>query len=46
VVFKDPSAASQIGFEPLAFDRMGLYDDPRRASWPVARQVEPISFDK
>jgi hypothetical protein len=44
VIFEDPAAVEKIGFQPLAFDRMGLYADPRRASWPVAREVEPVSF--
>ena len=39
VIFKNPAAVEKIGFQPLAFDRMGLYADPRRASWPVAREV-------
>lgn len=46
VVFQDPAAAEAIGFEPLRFDQMGLYADPRRASWPVPRHVDPISFAK
>jgi hypothetical protein len=46
VIFEDPAAVDKIGFEPLALDRMGLYADPRRASWPVERQVDPIVFSK
>ena len=45
-IFEDPAAVEKIGFRPLAFDRMGIYADPRRASWPVAREVEPVSFAK
>jgi hypothetical protein len=42
--FKDPQAVAQIGFEPIPVDRIGLYSDPRRASWPVERRVEPFSL--
>jgi len=42
--FKDPAALSAIGFEPLPLDKMGVYEDERRASWPVHHQVRPISL--
>lgn len=31
----DPELAAQIGFEPIPWDRIGLYDSPDRFSWPV-----------
>ncbi len=42
--FKNPTAVMAIGFEPLPLERMGLYADPRRASWPVRRAVRPVAF--
>jgi hypothetical protein len=42
--FKDPAAVESIGFEPLPLEKMGLYDDPRRASWPVEHQVHPVKL--
>ena len=35
------SPARSIGFEPLPLDRMGLYADEGRASWPVEHEVRP-----
>jgi len=31
---KDESAARKLGFKPVPFEKMGLYQDPARASWP------------
>ena len=42
--FKDPEAVAGIGFEPLPLDRMGVYADSRRASWPVEHEVKAISL--
>ena len=42
--FKDPKAVEGIGFEPLPLDKMGVYADDRRASWPVRREVDRISL--
>lgn len=42
--FKDPDAVAAIGFEPIPVDRIGLYADERRASWPVQHRVRPISL--
>jgi hypothetical protein len=42
--FRDPDQVRQIGFEPLPLQRMGLYDDPRRASRDVDHDVEPVSL--
>ncbi|MCC7493123.1 MAG: right-handed parallel beta-helix repeat-containing protein [Fimbriimonadaceae bacterium] len=38
----DPNGpASQIGFQPLPLDQMGLRPSPLRASWPVVHAVRP-----
>ena len=42
--FKDPAAAKAIGFEPLPLEKMGLYQDERRASWPVQHEVRPVKL--
>ena len=42
--FKDPAAVAAIGFEPLPLAKMGVYQDERRASWPVHHDVRPISL--
>ena len=38
---REDSPAWRIGFEALPLDEMGLYKDPRRASWPVRSDVLP-----
>jgi hypothetical protein len=40
--FKDPAAVRAIGFVPLPLEKMGLYPDDRRASWPVQDTVRPV----
>ena len=30
------SPALALGFEPIPFDKIGPYEDPRRASWPIS----------
>lgn len=35
------SPALKLGFKPLQFDQMGLYESPDRASWPVESVVRP-----
>lgn len=42
--FKDPAAVQAIGFAPLPLEKMGLYPDERRASWPVQHEVRPVKF--
>jgi hypothetical protein len=44
--FKDPAAVKAIGFVPLPLEKMGLYPDERRASWPVEHLVRPVQFPK
>lgn len=40
--FKDPAAVAAIGFEPIPVEKIGLYKDPRRASWPVPRRIDTV----
>jgi hypothetical protein len=40
--FKDAAAVAGIGFASLPLEKMGLYADPRRASWPVQHAVRPV----
>ena len=42
--FKDPDAVAAIGFEALPLEKMGLYEDERRASWPVHHEVRPVEL--
>ncbi|MDA3926106.1 MAG: right-handed parallel beta-helix repeat-containing protein [Kiritimatiellae bacterium] len=42
--FKDPDAVKKIGFEPIPVQKMGLYKDPRRASWPFVREIEEVKL--
>jgi hypothetical protein len=35
------SPAWKLGFKPIPWDRIGLYRDSRRASWPVRAKVRP-----
>lgn len=41
---KPESPAYQMGFERLPIEKMGLYKDPRRASWPVTHAVRPAEI--
>jgi len=34
---RDDSPAFALGFEPIPFEKIGLYESPDRASWPVER---------
>ena len=42
--FEDPAAVARIGFKPIPVDKMGLYADPRLASWPVKHEVRPVKL--
>ncbi len=35
------SPAWKLGFKPIPFDKIGLYKDSMRASWPVKAKVRP-----
>lgn len=36
------SPAGEMGFESIPFEKIGLYEDETRASWPVAHEVTPL----
>jgi hypothetical protein len=42
--FKDPQAVKAIGFEPIPVEKIGLYQDERRASWPVDNPIDTIKL--
>ena len=42
--FKDPQAVERINFQTLPLSQMGLYEDARRASWPVQHAVHIVEF--
>ena len=44
LTYKDPAAVEAIGFTELPLAQMGLYEDERRASWPVVHEVRPVEF--
>lgn len=44
LVFKDPAAVKACGYEPIPVAEIGLYADPRRASWPVAHTVDLVKL--
>jgi hypothetical protein len=44
LLFTDPAAVAEIQFEPLPLKQIGVYQDARRASWPVLHQVEQITL--
>lgn len=35
------SPAFKLGFKPIPLEKIGLYRDPKRASWPVSHTVRP-----
>ena len=39
---REDSPAWNIGFQPIPFEQIGLYQDEYRASWPVAHKVDPL----
>ncbi len=44
VRLQDPAAAKAIGFEPIPFEKISVYEDSRRASWPVVHTIELVSL--
>jgi len=36
------SPAYKLGFKPLPIEKMGLVEDPARASWPVEHAIRPM----
>ena len=43
---KDDSPAYALGFKKIPVEKMGLYKDELRASWPVERKVRPAPVKK
>ena len=41
IEFKDPAAVSALGFAPIPVEKIGLYQDELRASWPVRHEPLP-----
>jgi hypothetical protein len=37
---REDSPAWEIGFEPIPYDKIGPYEDPLRASWPIEHRIE------
>jgi hypothetical protein len=46
IEFKDPQAVEKIGFRPIPVEKIGLYPDARRASWPVEHSVRVVTMPK
>jgi hypothetical protein len=42
--FEDATAVQAIGFALLPVEKMVLYADDRRASWPVEHEVRPVKL--
>jgi hypothetical protein len=40
---KDDSPAFKLGFQKIPLEKIGLYEDDRRASWPVHHTVRPMA---
>ena len=38
---KPDSPAWKLGFKPIPVEKIGLYEDPARVTWPVVTQVRP-----
>jgi len=38
---RDDSPAWALGFKPIPVEKIGLYEDASRASWPVKHSVRP-----
>ncbi len=36
---RDDSPAFRVGFQRIPVEKIGLYEDPRRASWPVKHEI-------
>ena len=44
LIFKDSDALKAIGFDPIPVEKMGLYKDSRRASWPVLHAIDKVEL--
>jgi hypothetical protein len=40
--YKDQAKLEEVGFKQIPFEKMGLYKDPRRASWPIQRTIDKV----
>ena len=40
---RDDSQAYELGFKPIPIEKIGLYEDEERASWPVQHEVRQTS---
>ena len=40
----DSAAYAEVGFQPIPFDRIGVYASPDRAAWPVEWQRPPADW--
>lgn len=43
---REDSPAWKLGFQRIPFEKIGLYQDDRRASWPVRHEVHPLPADR
>jgi hypothetical protein len=43
---KDDSPAFKMGFQRIPLEKIGLYESPNRASWPVQHAVRPPESEK
>jgi hypothetical protein len=39
---RNDSPAWKMGFKRIPFEKIGLYEDENRASWPVEHAVTPL----
>jgi len=44
LIFEDMKTLEAIGYQPLPLDKMGLYEDSRRASWPATHKVRVVDL--
>ena len=42
VKYKNPKELETVGFEAIPVEKMGLYEDARRASWPVVNPTDDV----
>jgi len=44
IEFKGPAAVEKIGFQTIPVEKIGVYPDERRASWPVEHPVRVVTM--
>ena len=42
LAFENPKSVAEIGFETLPLEKMGVYEDERRATWPVHHEIRAV----